>query len=127
MALTNPGYGVPGEPRNPAPRVQQYFGTNHGTPAHLGALWAATPVGRMCMRCDEVIMREDDGWIYPVVIAVDKWDMRPIHRECDLLGVVGHIVGICPCTYDNDELKGLTTRELALLCLRKWDDYSLEL
>lgn len=112
-------------------RMQQYFGTNHGTPAHLGALWATTPVGRECYCCEEPIGKGDDGWIRPYGENAPelpegvKWTMRPIHRECDLLGIVGHLVGVCLCTAEDDEYNSMSTRDMARECLKRWNNYVL--
>lgn len=74
-----------------------------------------TPVGVPCLLCDVPIRPGDVGEYMPNwrdVVTVD-----PVHRECLLLHVVGHLYGICSCS---DHL-GLSQREAAIELARRVD------
>lgn len=82
-----------------------YFGPRWDAPLLDGAVQTATPVGKGCMLCAEPVADGDRGLIRVAVRKVPGGEFagspEPIHAECDLLGVVGHTVGVCRCTgYD---------------------------
>lgn len=70
------------------------------------------PTYAACLRCDEMIGPEDQGFVRPFVgggldprylVGVGpSYQLTAIHRECDLASVVGHAMGVCSCTgYDS--------------------------
>lgn len=75
------------------------------------AVHADTPVGVRCLECDEPIAADDQGLLRPFMHGRlwhrPEWIVAPlgeqasvtaVHRECDMLGIVGHMVGVCSCT-----------------------------
>jgi hypothetical protein len=82
--------------------------------------------GARCLRCDEGIMKGDQGFIQPYIGGTDLtlavgggegYILVPIHRECQLIGVLGHMVGVCHCTgYDTD------TRASAMEAMRRFEE-----
>lgn len=88
----------------------RYFGAYHDVPAYEGAVEVPTPVGQVCIWCQEAIEAGDDGMVYangPVA-----------HHECmvrQAIGGVNHILGRCICcggTEDPDP-PDMTLRESA--------------
>jgi hypothetical protein len=80
-----------------------YFGRPWGAAALDGATRVPTPVGDECLRCRELIAADDQGWIRVAVTRMDdSGDLvgcsKPIHVECDFIGVAGHLFGVCACT-----------------------------
>jgi hypothetical protein len=57
-----------------------------------------TPIGQRCLSCQEPVGEGDQGFIHPVIHADGSSEDLPIHRECELLGVIGHSYGYCHCT-----------------------------
>lgn len=61
-----------------------------------------------CLRCDEMIGPDDQGFVRPYVggdldprylVGVGpSYQLHAVHRECDLASVVGHAMGVCSCT-----------------------------
>lgn len=99
--------------------MQTYFGESWDVPATEGAARAPTPVGQACLYCSESIQIGDRGYLTQCVTERDdegQWvgELRPVHRECQLLGVSGHRFGWCRCT----GYQGLTPRDAALAL---WD------
>lgn len=60
-----------------------------------------TPVGRPCLaECGDLIEEGDRGLMRAVGRMAGGQlvgSIEPIHAECELLGVVGHQVGVCSC------------------------------
>ncbi len=54
----------------------------------------------------------------PSMIGVGTQTVEPIHRECLMLSVIGHVFGVCSCT---DYAGTTTTREAALELARRVD------
>jgi hypothetical protein len=84
-----------------------FFGRRWDAPIVDDARQVATPVGERCMDCGEVVVEGDRGFIRAALCrdADRKWvaTPRPVHAECDLRGVQGHILGLCRCTgYESD-------------------------
>lgn len=75
----------------------------------------ATPVGEPCYSCQESIVPGDQGVARTMIGADAVASLGFIHRECDLLGAVGHMVGCCSCVSWSG-----TRRELARECERRW-------
>lgn len=105
----------------------QFFGARGDAPIYEDAIPVATPVGQDCYDCGEPITDGDDGWLRPYGYLPDgtdnvaflKWRLSPIHRECDLLLVLGHLVNVCPC---NAEWSQRPRREQAREAIRRWDN-----
>lgn len=77
-----------------------YFGTPWDAPALDGATQAPTPVGRQCATCGVPIVDGDQGWLRPALRPEGGRTVAEIaaqHRECELLGIVGHTFGACDC------------------------------
>lgn len=82
-----------------------FFGPRWDAPLLDDAEKVATPAGKPCMRCAEPIVEGERGLIRVAIRQVPggafEGSPEPIHAECDLIGVVGHTVGVCRCTgYD---------------------------
>jgi hypothetical protein len=81
-----------------------YFGTPWDVPALDGATPVDTPIGQPCLQCSEPIAAGDRGWLMPVLCESDPTanpthaEFEPIHAECQLLSVIGHLYGVCRCT-----------------------------
>lgn len=82
-----------------------------------------TPVGQICMWCDEAIIDGDQGTFIAVWTEArpGAFAYRPQHRECSLrsvLGSIGHLTKTCSCYKTGDEVfedpPGLSRREAAL-------------
>lgn len=101
--------------------TQLFFGTRYDAPIYEHATETDTPTGRPCYSCAEPIEAGDDGWVRAYLHGDGRHTMEPIHRECDLLGVIGHNVGICPC---HPEWANTPRRQQALECVRRWDEQS---
>lgn len=69
-----------------------------------GVQFAPTPVGVPCLWCHEIVREGDTGEFMPCYgnpIGEEKRggpQILPAHRECSMLGVIGHTYGICRCT-----------------------------
>lgn len=92
-----------------------YFGEYWDVPATELLDRLPTPVGEKCLDCGEPIVLGEQGYIMPCILDQDehgRWitDFRPIHRECQLLSVVGHTYGYCSC----NDYQGLTRRQGAI-------------
>lgn len=82
-----------------------------------GQRWA-TPVGDLCLQCDEAIEEQHQGsYMYDV-----GGGLAPVHRECALravLGGIAHMRRTCSCYaapgFADDPDAGLSYRESALL------------
>lgn len=73
----------------------------------------ATPVGDLCLHCGEPIAAGDRGELTPLLSLTGPPELRAVHTECQLLGLIGHDYGVCPCTGD----AGTSTRREAALVL----------
>lgn len=74
------------------------FGDWTGIPRGIGARYVPAPVGMVCMWCDEPIGMFDSGEILHVASKEQPPASAPVHRECMLIGIIGHKYGICSCT-----------------------------
>jgi hypothetical protein len=92
-----------------------FFGARWDAPVVDDAQQVTAPVGERCIACNEPIADGDRGLIRACVRMVDGEPVgsaEPVHMECDLRGVVGHQVGVCPCHgYGFDRAAGLLTLE----------------
>ena len=85
--------------------VTLFFGERWDAPVVDDAVPTPTPVGQVCYDCCEPVVDGDRGFVRVVARMVGGkltgGSAEPVHAECDLRSVVGHDVGICPCTgYD---------------------------
>lgn len=58
-----------------------------------------TPVGEICLWCEEEVEEGDMGTMQAVVGAAGS-SVRPIHHECSMRSVIGsvaHVEGRCSC------------------------------
>ena len=84
------------------------FGDLWDAPVCDGKVAEPAPVGEPCISCREPIRPGDSGFMMACFSALDAPpDWRPQHKECSLLGVIGHSYGYCHCT----EYLGLSERE----------------
>lgn len=76
-----------------------------------------TPLGDACYLCEEAIIENDRGLIKAVALLGDDnqpyAQTKPVHAECDAYPIIGHAVGVCPCTGHPD------TRNSALLAWQR--------
>lgn len=74
------------------------------------------PVGEECYLCEEEIAEGDEG---ELMLALEPGVLKCVaqHRECTLLMIFGHDLGLCSCT----GYGGLTFREAALETARRKD------
>lgn len=73
------------------------------------------PVGAECFTCHEPI-REGDRGGYVAHMAMGGTTAHAVHRECLMLGLIGHAHGVCGCTGN----AGMPTiREAALELARR--------
>lgn len=81
-----------------------FFGDRWDAPLIDEADQVPTPIGQSCFRCGELVAAGDRGLIRMVARELGgelQAAAEPVHAECDLIGVVGHLVGVCHCTgYD---------------------------
>lgn len=81
-----------------------FFGPRWDAPMVDEAQQVPTPAGEICFNCGEAIADGDRGLIQTVVRLVDglaQGSVEPTHAECNLIGVMGHDMGVCSCTgYD---------------------------
>lgn len=79
-----------------------------------------------CLRDDEPIVEGDQGFIQPYIGGTDLtlavgggegYILTAIHRECQMIGTVGHMVGVCHCTgFDT------SSRAAARECMRRFQE-----
>jgi hypothetical protein len=118
--------------------VMAWFGESWGAPICEETSHEPTPVGVLCMNCEERIEADDRGVITPqlgldeTAVRLDPaallFDGQPRvaqHLECHLRGVfgsVGHIEGRCSCAGGNEEdPPGLSRREAAVAAVAAWE------
>ena len=81
----------------------------------------ATPVGQPCSNCDRNFEDGDQGLMRMAVVGgpddLLRAEMKPVHRGCDILGIVGHHLGVCGCT----GYLGLSMYEAGLEVVRRID------
>lgn len=79
-----------------------------------------TPVGELCVNCDEPIEEGQQGTFIGVMRDAQRVSFQPSHKECSLRAVLGGIAHIrktpdCPCQGGNDPDGGYSRRDSALL------------
>lgn len=93
------------------------FGDAWDAPVCDGTVEVDTPVGELCLGCGEVVSLGDQGFIHPYIHGGGLSEDRPMHRECELLGVIGHNYDICRCT----NYAGTNNRRIGALLL--WAEF----
>lgn len=71
-----------------------------------------TPVGERCVACAVPIVSGDRGVIMPLISGDGQWQTCAMHTECQMVSTIGHLFGVCVCTYPDRP-----RRELGLLLL----------
>lgn len=104
--------------------MNQYFGTR----IPKGTTPIKTPVGEICLYCEEAVEEGDSGEIMPFgQLGEDRKTMSfttvAVHQECALrqvVGSIGHLKKQCSCYggTEHDDL-GMTRHEAAL-AVRAW-------
>lgn len=99
------------------------FGPAWDAPACGDSHQVPTPVGVLCLNCDEPVEDDDRGWLrgatgfgdpryaadgvvnfYNVNGARTPFIISVIHAECDLIRMAGHVLKVCSCTgYDTSK------------------------
>ena len=88
------------------------FGGRWDAPIADEAPVYAAPIGARCYDCCETIARTDRGslrggmWSDPDRPGEYVAQTRPIHFECDMLGIIGCLWGICHCREPRDTQSG---------------------
>ena len=81
--------------------MNQFFGQRWPALFLDDAQRVDTPIGECCLTCDEPFVEGDQGMTMPYVYEGEdgkpEHRMAAQHRECLLLGVVGHLAGQCEC------------------------------
>jgi hypothetical protein len=80
--------------------MNRYFGPPWDAPFIDDAEQVPTPVGQECLTCHESIVEGEQGVVMPLIYEADGAPAvrdAPEHRECMLLGVLGHLAGTCFC------------------------------
>jgi hypothetical protein len=116
-----------------------WFGESWDAPMCEPGAHAPTPVGVLCMSCEEPIEEGDRGVMMPqggldeLAARLDPLGLVTVgsvrgvaqHLECQLrsvLGSVGHIEGRCSCVGgDFEDPPGLTPREAAIAAVAAWE------
>lgn len=83
-----------------------------------------TPIGVLCLHCDEPIEADDTGTVEIVLDSKLDTFLKPLHYECRLrtaVGSIGHMKGLCSCYGGTEEdPPGMTKREAAIAAARYW-------
>ena len=85
---------------------------------HVRAARIPVPVGQPCYTCREPIEEGDDGEMVVALgggMEAPTAQSMPQHRECSILRVVGHELGVCGCT----GYEGLALREAGIEAARR--------
>lgn len=101
-----------------------YFGPEYARKDY--EIQVNTPVGDLCLHCEEAIEDGDVGTITPVIMADQRAVMRAEHHECRMRQVIGsaaHVAQTCSCyvpgSREGDD-PSLTMREAAVAALQAW-------
>ena len=93
----------------------KYFGESWRAPVCKEQV--PTPIGELCLFCDESIADGDHGLFAN--------ETQPVHRECfirQVSGSVGHQKGMCSCYGGNeDDPEGMTKRQAAIAACKLWE------
>jgi hypothetical protein len=81
--------------------MNRYFGQPWDAPFIDDAVQVPTPVGEICLTCEEPVAEGDQGVVTPYLYAgsdgAPAQGETAVHRECMLLGVLGHLARQCDC------------------------------
>lgn len=81
--------------------MNRYFGSPWDAPFIDDAVQVPTPVGEVCLTCDESVIEGEQGVVMPHIYLSEDGQTAARdtaqHRECMLLGVLGHLAGQCEC------------------------------
>lgn len=89
----------------------------------------ATPVGELCLWCEEAVAEGDVGTVTSYVDIVDGQEAvsrRVIHHECSLRQVIGslaHVEGRCSCVdpgADETDPPTMSRRQAAQAAVAAW-------
>lgn len=99
----------------------RFFGERWDAPRVEESIQVPTPVGELCLHCEEPIEEGDRGVLMPYIDAGMNTHVRAVHMECDLravLGGIAHLERRCTCYggTDHDD-NNMTRRESALATL----------
>jgi hypothetical protein len=79
--------------------MTSWFGTRYAAFIYHDVDKIPTPVGKVCLYCEEAIDEGDDGFMMSVA-ALGEITQQPIHRECMIrmtVGSVAHQMRTCSC------------------------------
>ena len=100
-----------------------WFGGESWCPATDEGTRVDAPVGKQCYACLTPILDGEDGYLRPY-LRTDGTEMLPIHKECDLRGILGgldHLQRTCRCYGGTSpRAKEMTHREEAIAVWRYW-------
>lgn len=97
------------------PRGARYFGAAWDAPVTDDGTQVPTPVGERCYGCTEAIAEGDRGYPRPGLGGDGQPVELYVHVECDLQGIVGHMVSLCDCYPFNG-----SRRARAIECWNRW-------
>lgn len=63
-----------------------------------GPIQVATPVGDLCHVCTEKVRDGERGLFRAGIGAEAEPVQLVVHAECEMLGVIGHVYGVCTCS-----------------------------
>lgn len=97
-----------------------FFGPRWDAPRVDHATQVDTPVGEVCLHCEEPIEAGDRGLLTPALLpnVTDGgfgWVVRTIHLECDLRAVLSHTMRQCRCFAQHPTLRAEARATLAAL------------
>lgn len=94
-----------------------FFGARWDAPMVDTAVQVPTPVGQACYVCGDPIADGDRGLVRGRIRTdgdgKPAGSAMPVHAECDMLGVIGHLYGVCGCSGHG------STRAAGLLLLER--------
>jgi len=104
-----------------------WFGVAHGAPYETDTPHVPTPVGELCLWCEEPIAADDDGLIVPV-FGAPEYRHAPYHYECHLRGIVGglnHQMRRCTCCGGTEppDPQSMGRREAAQAAVIYWNTH----
>lgn len=88
-----------------------------------------TPVGDVCLLCEELIEEGDRGILMNTITAGPTVHVRPVHMECEVRSVMGnhlHVTGQCSYIGECVEKSTLTYRQEALEVWRWLNDRAVD-
>jgi hypothetical protein len=104
--------------------VNLYFGVPWDAPLLDDARQVPTPVGELCLDCDELIEDGDRGLLMaadvtdPSVPWGYAWVTRAVHLECHLRSTMSHVVQQCRCFVPGRSLRD--EARATLVAVNEW-------